>query len=80
MIFIEGEEGLGKTSLLMKLIKKFKGERKVVYLDCKKLKKRVNIEKLLINKYGLVGRFLRRLPNEMIVLLDNIRYLTKKNT
>ena len=79
LIFIEGKEGTGKTSLLYKVIKKFKGQRKVVYLDCQKVKKNINIEKLLIQKYGVMGKFFKILPNEMIVLLDNINFLSHKN-
>jgi len=80
MVFIEGEEGMGKTSLLLKLIKEFRGLKRVIYLDCQKLKQRVNIEKLLTARYGLMGRVFKILPSNMIVLLDNIGYLSKKNS
>jgi Cdc6-like AAA superfamily ATPase len=80
MVFIEGDEGLGKTSILMKIIKRFRGKKKVVYVDCQKLKKQVNIEKLLTSKYGVLGKVFKILPQEMIVLLDNIQFLSRKNS
>lgn len=79
LIFVEGPEGLGKTSILLKIIESFKGQRKVAYVDCQKLKKSINIEKILINKYGTLGKLFKVLPKDMIVLLDNIEFLSRKN-
>jgi hypothetical protein len=77
IIFIKGKTG--KTFVLYQLIRKFRGSRKVVYLDCKTLKRTLNIENLLFEKYGNIGKLLKIRPKNMIVLLDNIKFLSERN-
>ncbi len=71
MVFIEGPDGLGKTSILMRLVQKFKGSKKVIYFDCKEIDNKANIEDLMYKRYGLFGKLLRITPKSMILLLDN---------
>lgn len=68
MMLIEGKEGTGKTSLLKYAIDNFKGKGKVIYMDAKKLNKRLDIAKMLKNK-----------KKGMILLLDNIHHISNKN-
>ncbi len=68
MLLIEGEEGSGKTALLKHAIDNFKGLGKVVYIDVGTFGKRLDIAKLL------KGR-----PKGMILLIDNIEYLSESN-
>jgi Cdc6-like AAA superfamily ATPase len=80
MLVVEGPEGSGKTSLLMIAAKKFGGRKNVVYVDCEILDKNLNITHVLQERYGVVGRILNKKPKNMILLLDNVNYLSKKNT
>jgi predicted AAA+ superfamily ATPase len=80
MLVIEGPEGHGKTTLLMMAAKKFGGKKNVAYVDCKILDKQLNITYVLQDRYGMIGRLLNKTPKNMIVLLDNIQELSKKNT
>lgn len=68
MLLIEGKYGVGKTTLLKHAIDNFKGKGKVIYIDARKLNKRLDIAKLIHKK-----------PKGMILLLDNVQYLSKKN-
>lgn len=68
MLLIEGKAGTGKTALLKYAIDNFKGEGKVIYVDGYKLNKRLNVSNLLKKK-----------PKGMILLMDNVQYLSKKN-
>ncbi|MCK5107565.1 MAG: AAA family ATPase [Nanoarchaeota archaeon] len=68
LLLIEGQKGSGKTVLLKYAIDNFKGKGKVIYIDCQKLNKRLNINNLLKKK-----------PNGMILLLDNVQELSKRN-
>jgi len=68
MLLVEGNTGSGKTALLKYAIDNFKGKGKVIYLDCQRLNKRLNISDLL-----------RKKPNGMILLLDNVQELSKRN-
>ncbi|MFH0875821.1 MAG: ATP-binding protein [archaeon] len=79
LLVIEGKEGIGKTSLLVNVIKKYGGKGKVIYVDCEKLEKKLNITHLLQSKYGVVGRILNKKPKDMILLLDNVQEMSKIN-
>lgn len=68
MLLIEGKVGTGKTALLKYAIDNFKGKGKVIYVDGNKLNKRLNVSDLLKKK-----------PKGMILLMDNVQYLSKKN-
>ncbi len=81
MLFVEGKNGSGKSSILWNVIKKYRGRGKIIYVDCSQIEKELNIEKLLVNKYGFIrGRIMKRKPKNMILLLDNIEELSPKNS
>ncbi|MEM3374432.1 MAG: AAA family ATPase [Candidatus Woesearchaeota archaeon] len=80
MLVIEGPQGSCKTTLMMIAAKKFGGNKNVAYVDCKILDKNLNITHVLQDKYGFLGRILNKKPKEMILLLDNVQELSKKNT
>lgn len=79
MVFIEAKEGHGKTSLLWNIIRKHRGKGKVIYVDCEKLERDLNIEELLTNRFGLAGRLFKKKPKNMILLLDNVSELSRPN-
>jgi len=68
MLLIEGGKGVGKTALLKYAIDNFGGLGKVVYIDVSTFGKRLDIARLL------KGR-----PKGMILLIDNIQYLSESN-
>ncbi len=78
MIFIEAPEGFGKTSLLKIAIDNYKGEGRVAYIDCNRLDD-LNIERVIMNKYGFIKKLFSKTPKDMIILIDNINNLSKKN-
>ncbi len=79
MVFLEGKSGYGKSAVIAELIKTFGGKGKVIYFDCGQIEKKVNIEDLLKGKYGFFGKLFDVKPKDMILLLDNANFLTKKN-
>ncbi|MBU0756902.1 MAG: hypothetical protein KKF44_02465 [Nanoarchaeota archaeon] len=79
MLVIAGNPGSGRTSLLMKAAKKFGGKKKVIYVDSLKVDKNLNISNLLFDRFGLLGRILKKKPKNMILLLDNVNNLTRVN-
>lgn len=80
IVFVESKEGRGKTALLKNVINKHRGSGKVIYVNCKKIDGDVNIEKFLIKKYGFWGRLMHNTPRDMILLVDDIQSMSKKNS
>lgn len=80
IVFVESKEGRGKTALLKNVINKHRGSGKVIYVNCKKIDGDINIEKFLIKKYGFWGRLMHKTPRNMILLVDDIQSLSKKNS
>lgn len=80
MLFIEGKEGSGKTALLKRVIARFKGRGKIIYLDGKKLDKNVNITEVLKKSLGFWKRLMGKEPENLILLMDDVEEVTKKNS
>ena len=79
ILFIEDEKGNGKTKVLKEVIRKFGGHGKIIYVDCMKLEKELNVERLLKDANGVMGRLMNQKPKNMILLLDNIEHLSSRN-
>jgi len=79
LVFLEGKLGSGKTRFLMEIARKFGSNKQVVYLDCKNINSTVDIESLMTGKYGWWNKLFKKIPRNMIVLLDNIQKLDYKN-
>ena len=79
MVFIEGPEGFGKTAVLKKAIQLLRGNGRVAYVECQKVKE-LDIENILKGKYNFIQRLFRSMPKDMIVLIDDVAELDKKNT
>ncbi len=79
MVFLEGSEGSGKTSLLKFLVQKFGGFGKVMYVDLKNKDKGFDIKALMQNRYGFLGKLFGATLKDMILLLDNVNQISKRN-
>ncbi len=79
IVFIEGSRGLGKTSVLKSLIRRFRGKGRVIFVDAAKIERDINIERLMRERYGFWGRLLGVVPKDMILLVDNVQMLSRKN-
>ena len=79
MVFVEAEEGAGKTALLWKAIHRFKGDGRVAYIDCVKISD-PNIEHVIEGQGSFWGKFMGKKPRGMIILMDNVNELSQKNT
>lgn len=79
LIFIEGDYGEGKTTILKRLINEFGGHGKVIYFSCNRIEQRLNVKKLLNDRYGVLGRVFDLQPKNMILLLDEAQVLDDKD-
>jgi MoxR-like ATPase len=80
MLFIEGKEGSGKTALLRRVIARFRGRGKIIYLDGKKLDKNTNLSDTLKKSVGFWSRLLGKEPSNIILLMDDVEELSRKNS
>lgn len=78
MVFLEGRDGSGKTSLLKQVIQKFRGFGKVIYLSLKDDKK-FDVKKIMQRRYGFLGELFNITPKDMILLLDDVKKISKRN-
>lgn len=78
ILVIESKKGTGKTAVLKQIINKYKGHGRVAYVDST-LVVEPNIENVLLQKYGLRGRLFKKMPQQMILLVDDIETLSEKN-
>jgi len=79
MTFVEAPLGFGKTSTMLHIINEFKGRKKVAYFACNRLDRDLNVEELLVGRYGFWGKLFNMMPKDMIVLLDEVQDFTKVN-
>ncbi|MBM3199486.1 AAA family ATPase, partial [Candidatus Woesearchaeota archaeon] len=79
MVCVEGKSGAGKTAVLNTLFKRFKGTGKLIYLNGQQLSNGLNIEKVLNKKGSILNMVLGKKPKNMVLLLDEVQDLSKKN-
>lgn len=81
ILCLEGKPGAGKTAVLNSILNKFGGNGygRVVYLNGHQLNNGLNIEKVLNKKAGILKRMFNKKPKNMILLLDEVQDISKKN-
>ncbi len=83
VIFVSGEFGTGKTTVLKRLIAKlrsgfFKG-KKVIYYNCNRSERSIDYDSLLIGAGNFVGKLFRIRKRNMIILLDEMQDMNKRD-
>jgi type II secretory pathway predicted ATPase ExeA len=79
IILIEGDLGVGKTTILKKIIREFGGQRKLVYYSCNRKEYDLEIDDLLKGVYGFIGKLFGLRGNNMIALFDEAHELEEED-
>ena len=79
LIFVEGDYGNGKSTLLRRILHRFGGKGKIIYFSCNRIEDNINVNKLLKGRYGVIGKLLNLKPKNMILLLDEAHWLPKED-
>jgi predicted ATP-dependent serine protease len=79
ILVLQGEIGAGKTRILHEVIRKFGGQGRVAYINCQQIDKKLNVERVIKNKNGVLGKLFKVEPKNMILLLDDVEFLSEKN-
>lgn len=80
IIYIEGEFGKGKTSILKKIINLFGGKRKVVYYSCNRADNSIHVDSLLKGGRTFFQKLFGAIPSDMVVLLDEVEELGEEDS
>ena len=75
-IFIEGDYGVGKTSVLKQIIDEFRGKRKLVYYAANRSEEGIDFDALVKGRAGPIGKLLGIRPKDLILMVDEAHKLT----
>ncbi len=74
ILYVNGQYGTGKTTLLKRIIQEFGGARNIFYHSCNSGEK-LDIPKMLKGKYKILGKIFNIKARGMILLLDEVQML-----
>lgn len=78
IVTLEGDYGLGKTTIMNHLIEEFGGQKKLVYVSCNRFDK-LDISDIIKNAGSLIKRLLNKKTRNIVLVLDEAQELTKKD-
>lgn len=79
VLFIDGDYGTGKTTILKRIITEFGGKKKVVYYSCNRSENGLDVERLVNGGKGFFGKLFGTEPKNLILLLDEVQGLSKED-
>jgi energy-coupling factor transporter ATP-binding protein EcfA2 len=79
LIFVNGNFGSGKTTLMKSIISKFGGKKRVIYYNCNQNTMSVNFDKLLYNAGNFFNKLLHIKKKNIILILDEAQDLNSKD-
>jgi len=83
IVFVSGDFGVGKTTVLKKIIGEFRGEdfgaKKIVYYNCNQSERSIDYDKLLVNAGGFFSRLFGVKRKGMMLLLDEMQDMNKRD-
>ena len=78
VLFVEGAYGKGKTTILKRIIRKFGGNKKVVYYSCNRKENDIDFDELLRGG-SFLGRLFKMKSKGMILLLDESQEMSNND-
>jgi len=79
VMLMEGNLGEGKTTILKKIIKEFRGKKKLIYYSCNRKEYDLEIDELLKGVHGFWGRLFGLKGKDVIILLDEAQELNEED-
>lgn len=79
VLFVDGEYGAGKTTILKRIIHEFGGKRKVVYYSCNRSENGLDVERLANGGRSFFKKIFGSDSKNMILLLDEVQDLGEKD-
>lgn len=79
LFVIEGAYGNGKTTFIRTLCAHVGGARKAIYFSANRLMGPLNINKLLQERFGALGRLFKITSKNMVCVIDEAHHLSKND-
>lgn len=83
IVFISGEFGTGKTTVLKRIIGEFRGVdfggKKIIYYNCNQSEECIDYDKLLVNAGGFFSRLFKIRQKGMMILLDEMQDMNNQD-
>lgn len=76
-VAIQGEYGVGKTSLLKQVIDEFKGQKKLIYYSANRIEGGIDFDSLISGRAGFIGRMFGQKPKDLILMIDEAQKLNR---
>jgi len=77
IVFVYGDFGTGKTTVMKRIIGEFGGEafgvKKIIYYNCNQSERPIDYDKLLVGAGGFFGRLFGIRKKGMMILLDEMQ-------
>ena len=70
VVFIEGDYGVGKTSVLKQVIDEFKGQKKLIYYSANRIEGGIDFDSLIKGRAGFFGKMFGNMPKDLILMVD----------
>lgn len=81
ILFVEGDYGAGKSTILKKIIHAFGGKKEVIYYSCNITESKIDFDALIEGRRGFWGRiFFSGEEENLILLLDEAQDLSKEDS
>tara|TARA_Y100000310_G_scaffold29928_1_gene28454 strand:- start:9106 stop:9804 length:699 start_codon:yes stop_codon:yes gene_type:complete len=78
IIYLEGQYGTGKTTLLNKIIKIYGGDKRIIYYNSSRAENILDIDHLITNR-TFWSRLFRFKSKNLLLLLDEAQHLTEED-
>ena len=79
MLFIEGDYGTGKTTILKNIIARFRGKNRIIYFSFNS-GKQFNMKELLDGASSFFGKIAGIKAKKVILLLDEVHYMGRSDS
>ena len=79
ILFLEGDYGSGKTTILKNIINEFGGKKKVVYYSCNRSENGLDVQRLIKGGKRFFEKIFNLNPTNMVLLLDEVQDLSKED-
>ena len=70
VVFIEGDYGVGKTSVLKQVIDEFRGQKKLIYYSANRSDGGIDFDALIKGRAGFFGKMFGQMPKDLILMID----------